>query len=303
MNVAPYVFKSKAMRALKGNWQTALLVSFMADLPMVVSQLMQNTGLRDISLFSTREAILEAVLAVPSQTWFWMGMVSGLALVVTPVLAVGSNYYFICRLRKQELGFSGVFSRMKVFLKAFFLYLLIVVKVFLWSLLLVVPGIVAMLNYSMAPYYLAEHPESSVWEALNFSKQAMKNQKMNYLLLYLSFIGWLLMAMISEMLLGGISVILALVVSQFIQLYMTTYLNAATASFYLAVSSPDGMAKTQAEAAAWLRSIGWPGRRPFGGDSGPDDSSGAGGDTQNPDGGDERPGEDDNSGEPPDDLQ
>lgn len=278
MNVAPYVFKSKAMRALKGNWQTALLVCFMADLPMVLSQLIQNTGLRDISLFSTRDAMLEALLAIPSQTWFWMGIISGLALIVTPALSIGGNYYFICRLRKQELGFAGVFSRMGIFFKAFFLYLLITVKVFLWSLLLVVPGIIAMLRYSMAPYYLAEHPESSVWEALNFSKQAMKNQKMNYLILYLSFIGWMLASIVSEMLLSGISVILALVASQFIQLYMTTYLSTATACFYLAVATPDGMAKAQAEAIAWLRSIGWPGRRPFGGGSGPDDNGSNNGD-------------------------
>ncbi len=256
MTVAPYVFKSRAMRALKGNWQTALLVSFCASLPATVVQLLQSTRLPNLAMLTTYDAMDAAVRAITPETWFTLGLAGGIALLLTPALAVGRNSYFIRRIRGEEPGFLGLFARMRSFGKALLLYLVMAVKVALWSLLLFVPGIIAMLRYSMAPYYLAEHPEISVWEAIRLSKQAMKTQKLNYLILYLSFVGWLLAALLSEMLLDGISVILGLVASQFIQLYMVTYLNAACAVFYLAVSSPDGIRGAQSDANAWLRSIG-----------------------------------------------
>ena len=171
MTVPPYVFKSKAMRGLKGNWQTALLVSFFASLPLTLVQLIQSTQLPDLSLFSSYGAMVAAVNAISPRTWFLLGAAAGAMLALTPVLAVGCNHYFVRRLQKEELGFGGLFSRMGVFVKAFLLYLLMSVKIFLWSLLLVVPGIMAWLRYSMAPFYLAEHPEMGVLEAVRRSKR------------------------------------------------------------------------------------------------------------------------------------
>ena len=131
MNVSPFVFKTRAMRALKGNWQTALLVSFFASLPMTVVQLLQVTRLPDLTMLPTYEAMMAAVNAVPDQTWTLLGLVSGLSLVLTPVLAVGCNAYFIERLRGREPGFKGLFSRMGASGKALLLYALIALKVFL----------------------------------------------------------------------------------------------------------------------------------------------------------------------------
>ncbi|HNW86665.1 MAG TPA: DUF975 family protein [Candidatus Limiplasma sp.] len=262
MFVSPYVFKSKAARALKGNWQTALLVSFFASLPFTVVQLLQATQLPDLTQSVGYEAMRAAVAAIPQSTWLLMGLAAGLSLVLSPVLAVGCNHYFISRLRGNELGFGGLFSRLRSAGKALGLFLLIYVKTFLWSLLLVVPGIIAAIRYSMAPFYLAETPEMSVWEALRKSKETMRDQKMTLFMLELSFLGWLLGAMLSEMLLSGISVILALVTSQFIQLFMATYLNAACASFFLAASVPGGIRKAQSDAAAWLKNAGLGGDLP-----------------------------------------
>ena len=95
-----------------------------------------------------------------------------------------------------------------------------------------------------------------ILEALQKSKDTMKDKKMTLLMLEFSFIGWLLGAMLSEMLFSSISVILALVASQFIQLCMATYLNASCASFFLAASVPDGMLNAQADAATWLKNAG-----------------------------------------------
>ena len=265
MNIAPYIFKSKAMNALKGIWQTALLVSFFASLPLTVVQLLRSTQLPDLAYFTTYDAMYAAVQAISPETWFTLGLASVLALVITPALSVGCNHYFVCRLHGQELGFAGLFSRIRYFFKALLLYLLMWVRVMLWSLLLFVPGIIALLRYSMAPYYLAEDPKIGVLDAIRKSKETMKDKKLSYFILELSFVGWLLAALFSQMLLDGISPVLGLVVSQFIQLYMATYLNASCTSFYLAASVPQGMDRAQAEAAAWLNSIsGSMGGSPFG---------------------------------------
>lgn len=256
MLISPYVFKSKAVRAIKGNWQTALLVSFFASLPLTLMQLLQATRLPDLTRYTSYEAMSAAVSAIPMETWTYLSIAGILALLLTPVFTVGCNYYFICRLQKEELGFKGLFSRMGSAGKALLLFLVMYVKVLLWSLLLVVPGIIAVIRYSMAPFYLAENPEIGVLEAIRKSKEAMKDKKTTYFMLEMSFLGWLLGAMLCEMLLSGMSMILGLVVSQFIQLFMATYLNAACASFYLAAKVPDGMQKAQTEAAIWLRTVG-----------------------------------------------
>ena len=256
MFISPYVFKSKALRALKGNWQTALLVSFFATLPLTAVQLFQATQMPSMVSLVTQEAAQAAVAAIAPQTWVWLGLLSGLSLVLTPVLTLGCNFYFIRRLQKEEMGFRGLFSRLAIFGKALLLYLLIYVKTLLWSLLLIVPGLMAALRYSLAPYYLAQDPTLSVTEALQKSIEAMKDKKMSLFMLEVSFLIWLLGAMLAETLLAGLSPILALVASQFIQLMMAAYLNASVAGFYLAAAVPDGFAKAQDEAAMWLRSVG-----------------------------------------------
>ncbi len=309
MFTSPYVFKSKALRALKGNWQTALLVSFFAALPMTVAQLFQATQLPSLVNLTTYEAARAALAGVPASTWTVMGLLGGLSLVLTPVLTLGCNFYFIRRLQKDELGLRGLFSRMGSFGKALLLYLLIYVKTFLWSLLLIVPGLMAALRYSLAPFYLAEDPQISVLEALRKSKETMQGKKMTLFMLDASFLIWLLGAMLMETLLAEISPIVGMVASQFIQLMMATYLNASVAGFYKAASTPEGIANAQTEAAMWLRSVGGggfaaPGRH-FGSDDNEADGAGGNGDADEPNGEPPREGnpadDPDHDGEPPQD--
>lgn len=60
----------------------------------------------------------------------------------------------------------------------------------LWSLLLVVPGIVKAYEYRMIPYLLADHPELSKEEAFQTSKQMMQGNKWHTFLLDVSFVLW-----------------------------------------------------------------------------------------------------------------
>ena len=64
----------------------------------------------------------------------------------------------------------------------------------LWSLLLIVPGIVKFYAYSMTPYILIDNPELSANQAINLSKKMMKGHKFDLFFLQLSFIGWIFLS-------------------------------------------------------------------------------------------------------------
>lgn len=66
--------------------------------------------------------------------------------------------------------------------------------IFLWSLLLVVPGIIASYRYRQAIYLLIDHPEMSVRDCIKESSRMMDGKKAELFKLDLSFIGWKFLA-------------------------------------------------------------------------------------------------------------
>lgn len=76
------------------------------------------------------------------------------------------------------------------------IYFLMVMKLFLWSLLFVIPGIIKAFEYSMIPYLLAENPNMTAKEAFETSKKMTDNEKWNLFVLDLSFIGWYLLGLL-----------------------------------------------------------------------------------------------------------
>ena len=64
-------------------------------------------------------------------------------------------------------------------------------KIFLWSLLFIIPGVIKSYQYFMVPYILAENPNIETKRALELSKEMTKDEKFNIFLLQLSFIGWM----------------------------------------------------------------------------------------------------------------
>lgn len=62
--------------------------------------------------------------------------------------------------------------------------------IFLWSLLLIIPGIVKAYEYRMIPYILAENPDMNREEVFALSKKMMDGEKWHAFVLDLSFIGW-----------------------------------------------------------------------------------------------------------------
>lgn len=77
------------------------------------------------------------------------------------------------------------------------MYLLIMIFTFLWTLLLIVPGIIKSLSYSLAPYILADNPELTANEAINRSMQMMQGHKMDLFLIVLGYAGFALLSILA----------------------------------------------------------------------------------------------------------
>lgn len=133
-------------------------------------------------------------------------------------LALGLALCMIKMFSGGPVILEDVLEGFRNFMPAFLVYLLIAVFTLLWSLLLIIPGIVAGYSYSMAYYILLEHPQMSPSDVLRQSKEMMKGHRMDLFILHLSFIGW------------GILTIFTLGIGT---LWLTPYVTAATTAFYL----------------------------------------------------------------------
>jgi uncharacterized membrane protein len=110
---------------------------------------------------------------------------------------LGCIGYFLKRIRGETISAKDIFDGFKQFSRAFVLMLLILVFTVLWSLLLIIPGIIKGLSYSMAFFVLYDNPDMKPRRALKESIRMMKGYKGKYLGLNISFIGWILLGILT----------------------------------------------------------------------------------------------------------
>ena len=91
--------------------------------------------------------------------------------------------------------FKDLFYFTKDYIRIFLVNLLQCVFIFLWSLLLIVPGIIKVFAYSLVPFLLADDKYNNLGykEVLKKSEEMMNGHKMDYFVFNLSFIGWALL--------------------------------------------------------------------------------------------------------------
>lgn len=260
MVLGSFYFKQEARRALRGNWQPALVVTFFFGVFLTVSSVLQALWVPDPLVYASYgllDRFWQELTAVTQAEWAGLIVVNLLALLLSPALMLGCDRYFLNLLAGSDSGVrEGLLGRMRIWPKALWLYVQMGVRIFLWSLLLVVPGVLAAIRYSMAPYFMAQDPSISASEAIEKSKHAMKEMKLAYFSLIISFIGWSLLANVAQMLLMSFGVVIALVAAQFMQVAISAYMNAACASFFLTVSSEDGMNSARRQMRDRLRQMG-----------------------------------------------
>ena len=154
------------------------------------------------------------------------GVVLGICILilVSNVAQVGCNRYFIEN-REHKTNIGQVFYGFQggrytsivwiMFLKGLY--------IFLWSLLLWIPGIIKTYSYLMVPYIVAENSDLDKSRVFKISRQMMRGHKWEAFVLGLSFIGWNILGAMT----GGIVNLL----------YVNPYVHATYVEFYSALKA------------------------------------------------------------------
>lgn len=133
------------------------------------------------------------ILKIFSGGFFWLAAIVTILFIIfigLPV-SVGSKRFFI-KNQKEKVSILELLTifKEKGYLNAVFVMLVKEISIFLWSILLIVPGIIKSYEYYMIPYILADNPNIKRKRAFEISKQMMKGQKWKTFIFELSFILW-----------------------------------------------------------------------------------------------------------------
>lgn len=214
-------FRAEARAALKGNWLTALAVSAVALLLGV-----SGDGAIDFSVNLNTSDGISADLSALGQNllsfrygnlvfngmlmavaiWVILAAVAAIAfsLIVGGTLRLGHARYHLGLIRSEDPRFETLFGYFSHWKTAALAELLQTIYIFLWSLLLIVPGVMASYSYAMTEYILAEDPELSAQEAIARSKEMMVGNRWRLFCLDFSFIGWSLLSSLLPLRIGTI---------------------------------------------------------------------------------------------------
>ena len=152
------------------------------------------------------------------------------SLIIGGPIAVGMASFMLAmiRSREQNPSLGELFVGFSDFAGNLVTYLLVELYIFLWSLLFIVPGIVKGISYSMVYYIRHDHPEYTATQSIEESQRLMHGHKMEYFLLQLSFLGWMLLGLLC----CGVGV-----------LWVSAYQSAANAHFYQELKLRDDYAR------------------------------------------------------------
>ena len=120
-----------------------------------------------------------------------------LSLIISGPMAVGIAIFSINISRNQDARLEQIFQGFNNFGTSLGAYLLMVLFIFLWTLLLIIPGIIAALSYSMTFYIIADDDSIGAMEAIDKSKKMMDGYKWKFFCLGLRFIGWSLLCIVT----------------------------------------------------------------------------------------------------------
>lgn len=186
--------KSISRRKLKGNLKRPILACLVIIAIEIVSILLQE------------------LLPKGNQGYLSFGF----SVLLMP-LAFGIIGFFITFIRDKNPEISSIFNGYKHFGKVILTNFLIGILTILWSFCFIIPGMIKSLSYSMTLYILNDNIELPIKNAINKSIKMMTGHKWKYLCLNFSFIGWILLSVITL----GIGFI-----------WIIPYISTASAVFY-----------------------------------------------------------------------
>ena len=210
--------KNSALAALKGNWAPAVLGAifftfatclitspgYCANMAAFDMPFFNSINPKLLKIFSNSSFLLNFFLLYPLSLGY---SVAHKELLQNGDAAITRN--------TVRLAFSD-YVRNAVSILLVYLYTI------LWTLLFIVPGIIKGLAYSLTPFIVKDNPQLSPNQAINLSMKMMKGHKFDLFYLYLSFIGWILLAMLTL----GVGL-----------LWVIPYMQTSMAAFYLDVKN------------------------------------------------------------------
>lgn len=118
--------------------------------------------------------------------------------ILSTILQFGYQSYCLkVANRDNTMSYGDLFASAKYLLKALGLSIVIALFTILWSLLFLIPGIIAAYRYSQAIFVLVENPDKGVMQCIRESKEMMVGHKWEFFVLELSFILWQLLALVT----------------------------------------------------------------------------------------------------------
>jgi uncharacterized membrane protein len=170
--------------------------------------------------------VMLAVITVIAMAITYVAMmIPLLGLIVGPVMSLALLHVYLKLTRGVKPEINELFAHFNELLPALKVNLLSGIFVFLWSLLLVIPGIIKSFAYSQAMYILAENPGIGAREALKRSEEMMNGHKMEMFILGLSFMGWYILGTFTFGLL---------------YIWLIPYMQATMTNFYNAIKPKTG---------------------------------------------------------------
>lgn len=218
--------RARARQSLEGQWWLSIGVAFVAGL--LGALLISGGGQFNLNLDERTMRRLPEIVRLILQAYISIAGTLGLAqFILGGVVQLGYCSFLLKQHDGEKAEFGDLFSKFDQFGQGFAQAFLRGLYVFLWSLLLVIPGIVKSFSYAMTPFIMVEHPDMSANEAITASRELMDGRKTDLFWLGLTFIGWSLLSLLT-LNLGSIA--------------LNPYMNAAYAAFYrsLVPRSPAG---------------------------------------------------------------
>lgn len=197
--------RKTARMALDGKWGTFVMLTLVFYV---------------VSLFTALPGQLGDALIKADVMTDLGAVLSSFGFVLTLLMLPLSWGYVVSLLRNHRGGdveVSNIFDGFRQYGRVWFTVFLTGLYTFLWTLVLIVPGIVKSCSYGVTNYVLYDNPDLSGNAAIERSMAMMEGHKMQLFLLALSFIGW------------GILCLFTLCVGF---LWLVPYVQASMAAFY-----------------------------------------------------------------------
>lgn len=180
-----------------------------------------------LAVHAVANTVLDLLQTMRGRIGLFFGVLLGLYDIV---MHYGYLSYCLETLRARQPGYGEMFSRFYMAGKIILAELLCSLFIFLWSLLFVIPGIIASYRYQMVPYLLLDDPDLPVLEAIRQSKEMMYGRKWELFVLQMSFLPWILGISVAA---GALSVLVLAVTGSGEAYYLVALLLTSAGSLFL----------------------------------------------------------------------